>query len=381
VRHPLQPFDPRNFTRGALVGGRPWSFDRVTVEGARALVDPRAERRPFLAGPLPDAAAPVIEVDELVRFVQHPVRAFLRRRLGISVADFSEEVEDALAVELDHLGRWDVGQRLLDGVLAGASVEACVEAEIARGTLPPGRLAGPVLASVRPTVEEIARHAAALLPAGASPGSLDVRVGLDDGRALGGTVPGVWEDVLRTVGFSRVAAKHRLAAWVRWLALTAAHPERPFAAATVGRVRAGADGAQVTIARLAPLGPDAASRRASALGQLTTLVDLHDRGMREPLPIACQASAAYARAAATGANPVVAGRAAWESSWSFEREDAEPEHQLAFGGVLSFDELLAATPRPDEHGDSWEAGDPTRFGRYARRLWQGPLGAETVVDR
>src|SRR4051812_28654072 len=38
TRHPLQPFDPRNFTRGALKTYAPWSFDRVTLAGAQALV-------------------------------------------------------------------------------------------------------------------------------------------------------------------------------------------------------------------------------------------------------------------------------------------------------------------------------------------------------
>ena len=65
-----------------------------------------------------------MELEDLVRFAGHPTRAFLRQRLGISVGDYSDEVEDALPVELDALERWGVGQRLLDGVLAGASIEA-----------------------------------------------------------------------------------------------------------------------------------------------------------------------------------------------------------------------------------------------------------------
>ena len=52
VRHPLQPFDPRNFTAGELTGERPWSFDRVTLAGARALTGERGELAPFLAAPL-----------------------------------------------------------------------------------------------------------------------------------------------------------------------------------------------------------------------------------------------------------------------------------------------------------------------------------------
>ena len=94
-----------------------------------------------------------------MRFAGHPVRAFLRQRLGISVGDYADEVADALPVELDALERWGVGQRLLDGVLAGASIEACIAAEIARGMLPPGQLATPVIARVRPIVAHIAAAA------------------------------------------------------------------------------------------------------------------------------------------------------------------------------------------------------------------------------
>ncbi len=141
VHHPLQPFDGRNFTSGALVEGQSWAFDRVTLEGARAMAAPRQEPGPFLAGPLPEVTAPLVELDDLVRFAEHPVRAFLRQRLGVMLGDFSDEVADALTVELDALEQWHVGRRLLEGRLAGATVEACVRAEVARGLLPPGRSA------------------------------------------------------------------------------------------------------------------------------------------------------------------------------------------------------------------------------------------------
>ena len=163
VRHPLQPFDPKNFTVGELMPERAWSFDPVTLHGAEALTTERAQPAPFLAGPLPPREQTLVELEDLVRFAGHPVRAFLRQRLGISVGDYADEVEDALPVELDALERWGVGQRLLDGVLGGADIEACIAAEVARGTLPPGKLATPVIARIRPIVAHIAAAADAEL--------------------------------------------------------------------------------------------------------------------------------------------------------------------------------------------------------------------------
>jgi exodeoxyribonuclease V gamma subunit len=380
TRHPLQPFDPRNFTPGALGADGPWSFDRVTLDGARALAGPREGPRPFLAAPLRAEAGRVVELDHLVAFAERPVRAFLRHRLGIRLADVADEVEDGLPVELDALEAWGVGQRLLDARLEGTGLDAAIAAERARGTLPPGRLAEPAVDRIRGVVEAIAAHAGPPPDAG-GPGSVDVKVLLDGGRRLSGTVAGVRGTLLRTVTYSRVSARHRLAAWVRLLALTAADPSRPWEALTLGRVRTGVQAAQVTIARIGPLAADPATRAERALDHLGVLVDLHDRGMREPLPIACLASAAYAHAVATGHSPEAAGRRAWESEWSRPREDAELEHQLVLGGVRTFAEVLAEPPRPDEAGPGWDAADPTRFGRLARRLWAGILACEAVEDR
>ncbi len=377
--HPLQPFDPRNFTVGALVRERAWSFDRITLEGAQALHRERMETGPFLAGPLPDAGSgEFLSVEDLVRFAEHPVRAFLRRRLGISVRLFSEEVADGLPVDLDGLGRWGVGQRLLEARLAGVESRVAALAEIARGTLPPGALGKPVIEAVLPIVEDIVLQAEALVPPTVQTASIDIRVTLPDGRRITGTVPGVAGDVLRTVAYSRVGPKHRLAAWVRLLALTAAQPERPFEAATIGRA---GGSAQVTVARIRPLAPDEDTRRELAFEHLATIVDLHDRGMREPLPLYCAASAAYVKAADAGQDPVAAGCNAWESDFGFDKEDREPEHQLVLGAVRTFADVLAEVPRPGEDGVGWASAEKTRFGRFARRLWDGVSDFEALADR
>ncbi len=377
IRHPLQPFDPRNFDSGELLDGEPWSFDDVTLAGAQALTAPRLAPEPFLAQALAPREGRVVELTDLVRFVEHPVRAFLRQRLGISLGAASDEVRDALAIELDSLERWGVGQRLLEALLDGVHGNTAIKAEIRRGTLPPGVLGEPVIVDVYPLAQSIAAAAQAVAPPLRDPEPLDVRVALGDGRLLTGTVTGVSGDVLLNTTFSRVAAKHRLAAWVRLLAVTATHPERELSAATVGR----AGGRDVRTALLAPLAAGPEARRELAVAQLATLVDLFDRGMREPLPIFCKTSAAYAEAARAGQDPAAAALGEWQTGYKFDLEDREPEHVLAFGGVLALAELLEIAPAPDEAGDGWTEAEPSRLGRLALRLWGGLLDREQVSSR
>ncbi len=370
VHHPLQPFDPRNFVPGQLMPDRPWSFDPQALAGARAIKRPRNPDTSFLPEPLPPRSNTVIELDKLVRFVEQPVRAFLRDRLGISVSEFFDEVEDELPVELDALGKWGVGQRLLDGVLAGADLDACKKAELARGTLPPGHLALPVLDEIGAVVAQLASAAKALGVAG-PPGSLDVNLALPDGRTLAGTVTGVCGDTIRATSYSRVRPRDRLRAWVKLLALSAARPERPFESLVIGRAQAGAYRADVSVARIGPVGAD-------ALAQLEILIDLYDRGMREPLPLSCDASAAYARAAIAGHDGTGVADKAWTSTFDYPKEDRQPEHVLVYGGSVPLSELLAPPPRDDE---DWYDDEASRFGVYARRLWAGLLDRESVDDR
>jgi exodeoxyribonuclease V gamma subunit len=378
VRHPLQPFDARNFLAGELVPGIPWSFDQTALDGATALSEQRSETPPFLAAPLPPLTAPRLALDDLVQFAERPVRAFLRQRLGISVTASDDEIDDALPVELDHLEVWNIGQRLLEGTLAGIDSDSCVRAEIARGSLPPGRLRIPVLERLGSTVEAIAARAR-FYGGTEPPRSVEINVALSGERRLTGSVSGVRGHVLLTVSYARLSPRHRLAAWVRLVALSAAYPDEPFEAVTVGKARYGTD-ADVAIARTAPLGPDPDTRGQRALAQLEALIDLRDRGMREALPIASLTSAAYAQAAAAGADPVAAAGKAWTSGFNFDGEDVDPDHQRAFGGVRSLADLLEEHPRADEQGEGWDAAEPSRFGRYARRVWHELLAAETVSD-
>jgi hypothetical protein len=49
--------------------------------------------------------------------------------------------------------------------------------------------------------------------------------------------------------------------------------------------------------------------------------------------------------------------------------------------VAPFERLLAEAPGADEEGEGWAMAETTRFGRLARRLWDGLLDRETIDNR
>jgi exodeoxyribonuclease V gamma subunit len=213
--------------------------------------------------------------------------------------------------------------------------------------------------------------------AGVRAESLEVNLRLPNGRALIGTVPGVHDGTIVRCVYSTLAPKHRLASWVRFLALTAAWPALSVSAVTVGRGRKERHGRpQVRACVLYPLGAVPSDRQTKAVAVLTELIELFDRGMCEPLPLACASSAAWAEARRSGVDARDAARGAWTSERGFDREDREAEHVLVFGGVQPLEQMLAAAVGPEESGRGWPQGEPTRFGCLARRLWDPLLDQE-----
>ncbi len=380
VEHPLQPFDPRNFRPGALSSSGPWRFDDTHLGGARALVGPRRSQSGFLAGKLPTAPRATVPLIALIRFLEHPVRAFLRERLGFYAGDLTE-ISVSLRVEMSPLERWALGERLLGARLSGIAWDRAVDAERGRGLLPPGPLGQFAL-------DEVAAAVAALvgkvntLPGGlVPPGAVEVNVALPGGPSVVGSVPGVRNGAIVRCTYSKLAPKHRLRAWAQFVALSAAHPELAPSAVTIGQ--AGSSSAahpRLSVSTFGPLAGDDASRRARAMERLAVLVDLYERGMREPLPIYCATSAAWAEAARRGDDPRRDARAMWASTFDeLEGEHADPEHALVLGPDASFDQLLALVPEDDETGPGWAMPEQSRVGRLARRLWDPVLSHEQLA--
>ena len=383
VRHPLQPFDPRNFEpRRAVPASDRGALTRSRWRARGRSPAPRIAAPPFLSAPLPAAGrtrdrarrpgplrrAPGAGVPAPAAGDRAPRR---RRRDRRRAADRARRPR--------ALGRRPAPAR---GAAARASTaRVAIKAELARGMLPPGVLGHAGRSSeLYPIVDAIAAEAGTLLADGADGGAgdpVDVRVALPrrppahrDGRRASAAT------CCSPPPSRASAAKHRLAAWVRLLALTAARPERPFAAATVGR---GPRRDDVRVAGLsAARRRIPTSARQLASDQLARLVDLYDRGMREPLPIFCKTSAAYAR----GGRAPDRIRARRRGARMGDRTGASITRTASSSTSscsAASSSLARAARRSGRASDETATGWPERRGDaarpLARRLWDGLLDA------
>ncbi len=356
LRHPLQPFDGRDFRPG-----RPFSHDERALAGARAAAGSRVPPPPLLTGPLPRRGGDVA-LRDLTALVVSPAQGFLRQRLGVVVPDRDDALREAVQVELDGLQSWDVGERMLASRLAGVEPADFRQAEWRRGTLPPGPLGLRLLAELEGAVEPLA--AAVLRLRSGVARELDVAVDLGAGRRLAGTVGGVHDGVqggaLVGASYSRVSPKHRLTAWTRLLAVAASdRREAVHRAVVVGRGPYRRPAWQSVLQ--VPDDPRAV---------LLDLVELFDEGLRAPLPLVTGASSEYAARRERGSSveeALAAARAQWDSAFGGDGSDRHVVR--ANGPDPSFDRLLAEPGEGDE---------PTRFGALARRLWSPLLACEQV---
>lgn len=373
VRHPLQPFDQRNLIAGELGSAQPFSFDRDALAAARAA---RAERvvRPTLTDQQLSARTGDLDLAQLVQFFADPVRYFLQQRLEVALPFEQQPPDDAIPLELDALATWQIGDRALREALAGQPDHEIQIVERLRGGIPPGGLGNAVLGRAVADAEAVRAHAAGLRDGPAA--SLDLDIALPGGRRLTGTVGDIFGTRHVAVGFSTLRARQRLASWVTLLALTTARPDVEWEAVTVGQVRRYRGKGPGHYAA-GPLDADYAAE------VLRSLVDVHDRGVRGPLPLPLRTSLEYAERLRKRPDKTdLAAQAAqrhWYPTGFGERqipgERDDPAQLFVHGGPVDFAHLQQQPPLPDE---AWN-GSTSRLGQFALRVWSPLLDHQRVV--
>ncbi|MGE2689122.1 exodeoxyribonuclease V subunit gamma [Mycolicibacterium pulveris] len=317
VEHPLQPFDTRNVVPGKLVPEHSFTFDPTVMRAAHARTGERAERPPFISGPLPAPPPDDVALADLLGFFRDPVKGFFRA-LEYTLPWEVDGVEDAMPVDIDALEEWTVGDRMLHDMLRGMQPKEAKDLEWRRGTLPPGQLGWRTANKI---CEQSGLIAETTRPyRSAEPRAVDVDVDIGGGRRLTGTVAPIYGDQLVSATYSKLDGRHLLQPWIRLLALLAHAPSRNWTAVSVGRPPRG------TTPRVEVMGRP----ESSPVELLADLVAMYDEGRRAPLPLPVKTSFAWAEAVHGHGEPERRAGYRWRSD-RYPGEDAEPAYQRAFG--------------------------------------------------
>ncbi|MDY0310134.1 MAG: exodeoxyribonuclease V subunit gamma, partial [Castellaniella sp.] len=312
LHHPLQPFSRRYFPVQARTG--PGALFTYASEW-------RSAREPgHAAAPAPSSLPPLqlqgsVRLDDLRRFLRHPVRAFFQQRLRVFFDAPDPDLDEDEPYVRDGLGQWQLRAELLEALRRAPDpasdpdpiFQDCLGHMRRRGTLVAGAL-GDVLAQVlydsaQATVEPY-RQACAAWP-----------VVVDEPLRMASALPGMgpgFEDTL--AGWRR----DQQGGWGR-VVLLASHLVRdrhyriaPLMPAWLDHLAAHAHGRSLTTVlvspqgcvRFEPLDPDQAAEQWQAVWLAW------QAGMRVALPVEIDAAGAWLRA---GADPVPGG-AAWRAA-------------------------------------------------------------------
>jgi len=176
-----------------------------------------------------------------------------------------------------------------------------------------------------------------------------------------------------TARYAVLGAKHRLAAWVRLLALACSDNRDDWQAITIGRLREDIGLAKRSVLKL-PADPAAV---------LMDLLELRSLGLCAPLPMATETSHAYACARSEGSTVAQAHAkavAAWTSTggagYRSPGENDDPAIVCVYGPDAPFSAVWDH-PIPDVQRGN--AAEPSWFGQLAARLWAPLLRREYTM--
>jgi exodeoxyribonuclease V gamma subunit len=355
--HPRQAFDERCFSPGVLFESRPWSFDPGAHAGAVARRQRHAANPALLSEPLPpkEEGNEVISLADLRSFLNHPVKMFLRQRLGLHLLDEDLSASDDLVTSLEGLANWSVAQRLLEARLAGHTTHEWERHERALGSLPPGDLARRDLQKIIGGVDALLASAESIGVRFDDPKMVPVEITLLDGTRIVGLVEDRCPESApgpATITFSHPKPSQHLAAWIDLIALQATDPDRPWQSVAI---RQGKTSKPPDILQLVGNGSTPDEKRTVAIDALGVAVDCFLRAQREPLPLFPTLSHRLHQGKA--------GNADW-LPYQGHGDGHDTAHQLAFANA-SFTHIRGLRARDDDPPGS----SPWRAERYANYLW------------
>ena len=324
VEHPLHPFSHRYYQAGQ--SSALFSYDPAWAVAANAKQQ-QNQIAPFIESPLPPAEEErrSVSLNELIRFLCAPARYFLQQRLGVTLDQGEDALQDSEPFALDSLQVYQLKQQLLEQRLADNDLVEYRELLKGKGELPVGPFADVAYRSYSDAADEFAAALQPQLAVSLEPLEIDQQIG---DFHLHGWLNNLTDGGLQSYRYTKIKAKDKLALWVHHLALCLIQP----------------DDIPLQSQHFAEDGTLNFEPVSDATHQLHQLLEIYWQGLQMPQPFYAESSLQYATLIKKGkgldealnkANKLFIGNDFYSG------EGGDPYLQLALRGEHPFNERFA----------------------------------------
>jgi len=266
-----------------------------------------------------------VEIDDLCEMYANPAAYWLRRNAGLipSVLKETDPGDTSIPIQLSALDKWQILTRMVSLLLAQKSPDAILQAELRRGTLPPGGMGTSLAQECLTQAQGIVTRAKRVLDQPLS--WRTISLGGTSAPDLVGQIS-VHGTTIVSTGAGKVQPKQQISAWAKILSLQVAYPDEVWRAVLVGN--------RDTVTLTAPTADEAARH-------LDYLRLVHLKGLAAPLPLPPSAGAHLARFMARNLRPnMVEVERRLSDTWA-----REPAWGLIWP---SFNQMTDEAPHSDE---------------------------------
>lgn len=267
-----------------------FSYSPENAEAAQAQL---SEREPFIEAPLPppeEDGLNCITINDLCSFFVHPVKYFLKKRLGIIPEEARSLINDIEPFSVDGLDRYQLEQELLNKRLSGDSIAEQYSTIQATGILPYGHFA---LCTYNQLCEDIDNFASSLVQKNiqlAEKTFDDIEL-THAGVTITGRISTLTKDNLIHYRPATIKAKDRLRIWISHLILNLLDDDAlPRTSMLYGKDKKGKSKC-ITY-----------PNEENAREYLDTLLGLYQEGLTRPIAFYPESSLTYAEAINKGKN-------------------------------------------------------------------------------
>ena len=309
VQYPLQPFSRQCFDGNPKTA----SYADVWLPASGNYFE-----HVFIDNPLPEPDLQQVDIGQLVRFWNHPVRFFLEQRLGLRLRLDDDLLPESEAFSLDNLEKYLLAQEIMTSLLAGENPQPHFHRLQAAGELPRGKFGHILYREMCDIAASLVRELKPLTIEPVEP--IEINLSLADFQLCG------WLTSLYSIGRinyrpANLKPKDLLQLWIHHLVLTLLQPPgvQPVS------IHAATD---ATICFRAVDDPEA---------ELELLLRYYQQGLTEPLHFYPRTSHAWAKTKKETARMNNARRA-WHSSFKYTGEEEDQAYEIALRSQEPLDE-------------------------------------------